>query len=118
MIFRSITTSKAVPSPIAKARRLTVAALAVSVSQSRHEDMLIAGARLLQSQEVSHLGHGDEKPGPGHETDYDRCRDVSRQVAQTEDRHEDLDSTGHHRQKKCRFGIGVRPGWRPRRPGR
>ena len=67
----------------------------------------MARALLLQSQEVSHLRHGDEEPGPGHETDHDRRGDVARQVAQAEDGHEDLDSTGHHRQEKRRFkGVG------------
>ena len=67
----------------------------------------MARALLLQAQEVSHLGQGDEQPGPGHETDHDRFGDVSRQVAQAEDGHEDLDSAGHHRQEKGRFD-GIR----------
>ena len=73
-----------------------------------HDDMLMARALFRQSQEVSHLGHGDEEPGPGHETDHDRCGNVPRQIAQAADRHEDLDPAGHHRQDKCRLnGIFV-----------
>ena len=63
----------------------------------------MARALFLQAQQISHLGHGDEEPGPGHETDDDRCGNVSRQVAQAEDGHEDLDSAGHYRQEKGRF---------------
>ena len=99
MIFRSKTTSAAVPRPIAKARRLTVPPW-VSVSQSRHQEVLMAGALLLQPEEICDLGQGDEQTGPGHEPDRHRLGDIARQVAKAEDGYQDLDPTGHHRQKE------------------
>ena len=77
------------------------------------EDVLVAGAPVLQAEQVAHLGQGDQETGPGHEPQDHRFGDVAGQVAQLEHGDENLDHADHRGQEKGRL-----EGFRRASPGR
>ena len=57
-------------------------------------------AAIAHARQVAELGECHQSAGAGHESNYDGFRDVARQVAEFEDRDQNLDAANHDSQQE------------------
>jgi hypothetical protein len=64
-----------------------------------HQDVLVAAADGADAEQVVQLTQRHQQAGAGHEAEDDRLGDVARQVAQPQQRDDDLDQADEHGQQ-------------------